>query len=75
MFVSLIAWEVLTAPGAERKRIALRLTGGFFAIVVLSVLRALGFLRISIHRGPAGYGVQHFGRRIRRSLCPISNLP
>jgi len=37
MFVSLIAWEVLTASSAERKRTALRLTGGFFAVVVVSV--------------------------------------
>src|ERR1700684_3377237 len=29
MFVSLIAWEVLKAPGTERKRMALRLTGVF----------------------------------------------
>jgi dolichyl-phosphate-mannose--protein O-mannosyl transferase len=43
MFISLIAWEVLTAPGGERKRIALRLTGGF--------------LRVSIHRAPCRYGI------------------
>ena len=37
MFFFLISWEVFVAPSAERKRTALRLTGAFFTIVILSV--------------------------------------
>ncbi|MGB6728180.1 MAG: glycosyltransferase family 39 protein, partial [Terracidiphilus sp.] len=54
MFVFLIAWEVLTAPGAQRKRIALRLTGGFFAIVVLSVFVLWAFYGFRYTARPAG---------------------
>jgi 4-amino-4-deoxy-L-arabinose transferase-like glycosyltransferase len=54
MFVSLIAWEVLMAPGAERKRIALRLTGGFFAIVVISVFVLWAFYGFRYTARPAG---------------------
>jgi 4-amino-4-deoxy-L-arabinose transferase-like glycosyltransferase len=54
MFVALIAWEVLKAPGAERKRVALRLTGGFFAIVVLSVLVLWAFYGFRYSARPAG---------------------
>src|SRR5580698_3074439 len=54
MFVSLIAWEVLAAPGAERKRTALRLTGGFFAIVVLSVFVLWAFYGFRYTARPAG---------------------
>jgi 4-amino-4-deoxy-L-arabinose transferase-like glycosyltransferase len=54
MFVALIASEVLKAPGAERKRVALRLTGGFFAIVVLSVLVLWAFYGFRYSARPAG---------------------
>jgi 4-amino-4-deoxy-L-arabinose transferase-like glycosyltransferase len=54
MFVFLIAWEVLKAPAAERKRIALRLTGGFFAIVVLSVFVLWAFYGFRYTARPAG---------------------
>ena len=54
MFVALIAWEVLKAPGAERKRAALRLTGSFFAIVVLSVLVLWAFYGFRYSARPAG---------------------
>ena len=54
MFVFLIAWEVLTAPGAQRKRIALRFTGGFFAIVVLSVFVLWAFYGFRYTARPAG---------------------
>jgi 4-amino-4-deoxy-L-arabinose transferase-like glycosyltransferase len=54
MFVCLIAWEVLTAKGAERKRTALRLTGGFFAIVVLSVFVLWCFYGFRYSARPAG---------------------
>jgi 4-amino-4-deoxy-L-arabinose transferase-like glycosyltransferase len=54
MFLFLIAWEVLTAPGAERKRTALRLTGGFFAIVVLSVFVLWCFYGFRYTARPAG---------------------
>ena len=54
MFISLIAWEVLKAQGAERKRVALRLTGSFFAIVVLSVLVLWAFYGFRYTARPAG---------------------
>jgi 4-amino-4-deoxy-L-arabinose transferase-like glycosyltransferase len=54
MFVSLIAWEVLKAPSTERKRIALRLTGGFFAIIVLSVFVLWAFYGFRYTARPAG---------------------
>jgi 4-amino-4-deoxy-L-arabinose transferase-like glycosyltransferase len=54
MFVSLLAWEVLTSPRAERKRTALRLTEGFFAIVVVSVLVLWCFYGFRYTARPAG---------------------
>jgi hypothetical protein len=54
MFVCLIAWEVVTAPGAARKRTALRLAGGFFAIVVVSVLVLWSFYGFRYSARPAG---------------------
>ena len=54
MFVALIAWEVLKVPGAERKRTALRLIGGFFAIVVLSVVVLWAFYGFRYSARPAG---------------------
>ncbi len=54
MFIALIVWEVLKASGAERKRTALRLTGGFFAIVVLSVLVLWAFYGFRYTARPAG---------------------
>jgi 4-amino-4-deoxy-L-arabinose transferase-like glycosyltransferase len=54
MFVSLLAWEVLTSPRAERKRTALQLTGGFFAIVVVSVLVLWCFYGFRYTARPAG---------------------
>jgi 4-amino-4-deoxy-L-arabinose transferase-like glycosyltransferase len=54
MFICLIAWEVFAAAGAERKRTALRLTGGLFAIVVLSVLVLWCFYGFRYSARPAG---------------------
>jgi 4-amino-4-deoxy-L-arabinose transferase-like glycosyltransferase len=54
MLICLIAWEVLTATGGERKRIALRLTGGFCAIVVLSVFVLWCFYGFRYSARPAG---------------------
>jgi hypothetical protein len=54
MFVFLIAWEVLTAPGAERKRTALRLASGLFAIVVLGVFVLWCFYGFRYSARPAG---------------------
>ena len=65
MFVCLIAWEVFTAKGVERKRTALRLTGGFFAIVAVSVFVLWCFYGFRYSCAPCGCGVQHFGGTIR----------
>ncbi len=54
MFVVLMAWEVFTAPRAERKRTALRLTGAFFAIVVLSIVVLWSFYGFRYAARPAG---------------------
>ena len=54
MFICLIAWEVLTAPGGERKRTALRLTGGFCAIIVLSVFVLWCFYGFRYSARPVG---------------------
>jgi 4-amino-4-deoxy-L-arabinose transferase-like glycosyltransferase len=54
MFVALIAWEVFTAPATERKRTALRLTGSFFAIVVISVVVLWSFYGFRYTARPAG---------------------
>ena len=71
MFVSLIAWEVLTAPGLERKRIALRLTGGFFAIVVLSVFVLWCFYGFRYAARPAG---MTFSPSIARYAAPLPHF-
>jgi hypothetical protein len=71
MFVSLIAWEVLTAPRAERKRTALRLTGGFFAIVVLSVFVLWCFYGFRYAARPAGMA---FSPSIARYAAPLPHF-
>jgi len=71
MFVSLIAWEVLTAPGAERKRTALRLTGGFVAIVVLSVFVLWCFYGFRYAARPAGMA---FSPSIARYAAPLPHF-
>ncbi len=62
--------EVFTALVVERKRTALRLIGGFFAIVVVSVFVLLVFLRVSLHCASRGGGVQHFGGAYTRRPLP-----
>jgi 4-amino-4-deoxy-L-arabinose transferase-like glycosyltransferase len=71
MFVSLIAWEVLTAPGAERKRTALRLTGGFFAILVLSVFVLWAFYGFRYTARPAGMA---FSTSVARYAAPLPHF-
>jgi len=71
MFVSLIAWEVFTAPGAERKRTALRLTGGFFAIVVLSVCVLWAFYGFRYTARPAGMA---FSTSVAQYAAPLPHF-
>ena len=72
MFVSLIAWEVLTAPHCrEHKRTALRLTGGFFAIVVLSVFVLWCFYGLRYAARPAGMA---FSPSIARYAAPLPHF-
>jgi hypothetical protein len=71
MLVSLIAWEVLTAPAAERKRTALRLTGGFFAIVVLSVFVLWAFYGFRYAARPAGIA---FSPSIAQYAAPLPHF-
>ncbi|MGB8833384.1 MAG: phospholipid carrier-dependent glycosyltransferase, partial [Candidatus Sulfotelmatobacter sp.] len=71
MFVSLIAWEVLTAPGPERKRTALRLTGGFVAIVVVSVLVLWCFYGFRYSARPAGV---EFSTSVAQYAAPLPHF-
>jgi len=71
MFVSLIAWEVLTAPGAERKRKALRLTGGLFAIVVLGVFVLWCFYGFRYSARPAG---MEFSTSVAQYAAPLPHF-
>jgi 4-amino-4-deoxy-L-arabinose transferase-like glycosyltransferase len=71
MFVFLIAWEVLTAPRAERKRTALRLTGGFCAIVVLSVLVLWSFYGFRYAARPANMA---FDTSVARYAAPLPHF-
>jgi 4-amino-4-deoxy-L-arabinose transferase-like glycosyltransferase len=71
MFVFLIAWEVLTALGAERKRTALRLTGGFIAIVFLSVLVLWSFYGFRYTARPAG---MEFGTSVAQYAKPLPHF-
>jgi 4-amino-4-deoxy-L-arabinose transferase-like glycosyltransferase len=71
MFVSLIAWEVLTAPGAERKRTALRLTGGCFAIVVVSVFVLWCFYGFRYTARPAG---MEFSTSVAQYAAPLPHF-
>jgi 4-amino-4-deoxy-L-arabinose transferase-like glycosyltransferase len=71
MFVSLIAWEVLTAPGAERKRKALRLTGGLYAIVVLGVFVLWCFYGFRYSARPAG---MEFSTSVAQYAAPLPHF-
>ena len=71
MFVSLIAWEVLTAPREERKRTARRLTGGFCAIVVVSVFVLWCFYGFRYAARPAGMA---FSPSIARYAKPLPHF-
>lgn len=71
MFISLIAWEVLTAPASERKRTALRLTGGFFAIVVVSVFVLWSFYGFRYTARPAG---MEFSTSVAQYAAPLPHF-
>jgi Dolichyl-phosphate-mannose-protein mannosyltransferase len=71
MFVCLIAWEVLTAKGAERRRTVLRLTGGFFAIVVLSVFVLWCFYGFRYSARPAGVA---FSTSVAQYAAPLPHF-
>jgi len=75
MFISLIAWEVLAVPteaaGAERKRTALRLTGGFFAIVVVSVFVLWCFYGFRYSARPAGVA---FSTSVAQYAAPLPHF-
>ncbi len=71
MFVCLIAWEVLTAKGAERKRTALRLTGGLCAIVVVSVLVLWCFYGFRYTARPAGVA---FSTSVAQYAAPLPHF-
>lgn len=71
MFVSLIAWEVLASPTAERKRTALRLTGALFAIVVLSVIVLWSFYGFRYSAVPAG---MTFGTSVAQYAAPLPHF-
>jgi hypothetical protein len=71
MFVCLIAWEVLAARGAERKRTALRLTGGLFAIVVVSVFVLWCFYGFRYSARPAGV---EFSTSVAQYAAPLPHF-
>jgi 4-amino-4-deoxy-L-arabinose transferase-like glycosyltransferase len=75
MFVCLIAWEVLTVPtgaaGTARKRTALRLTGGFFAIVVVSVFVLWCFYGFRYTARPAGVA---FSTSVAQYAAPLPHF-
>src|ERR1700722_11627623 len=71
MFVILIAWEVLTAKGTERKRTALRLSGGCFAIVVVSVFVLWCFYGFRYTARPAGMA---FSTSVARYAAPLPHF-
>jgi 4-amino-4-deoxy-L-arabinose transferase-like glycosyltransferase len=71
MFLSLVAWEVLTAPGAQRKRTALRLTGGCFAIVVISVFVLWCFYGFRYSARPAGMA---FSTSVAQYAAPLPHF-
>jgi len=54
MLVLLIGWEVATAPKGTRRRVALRLTGAFGAIVVIGVVVLWAFYGFRYAARPAG---------------------
>jgi dolichyl-phosphate-mannose-protein mannosyltransferase len=71
MFVCLIAWEVLTTSGAERKRTALRLTGGLCAIVVVGVLVLWCFYGFRYSARPAGVA---FSTSVAQYAAPLPHF-
>jgi 4-amino-4-deoxy-L-arabinose transferase-like glycosyltransferase len=71
MFICLIAWEVLTAKGTERKRTALRLTGGCFAIVVVSVFVLWCFYGFRYTARPAGMA---FSTSVAQYAAPLPHF-
>lgn len=54
MLLLLIGWELATAPGGTRGRLALRLSGAFGAIVVIGVVVLWGFYGFRYAARPAG---------------------
>ncbi|MEI9967817.1 MAG: phospholipid carrier-dependent glycosyltransferase [Terracidiphilus sp.] len=68
MFICLIAWEVFTALVVERKRTALRLIGGFFAIVVVSVFVLWCFYGFRYTARPAGVA---FSTSVAQYAAPL----
>lgn len=54
MLVALIAWELGTAPAGTRRRLALRLSGAFAAIVVIGVVVLWAFYGFRYAARPAG---------------------
>jgi dolichyl-phosphate-mannose-protein mannosyltransferase len=75
MLVSLIVWEVFTAPkgasGAERKRTALRLIGGSFVIVVVSVFVLWCFYGFRYTARPAGVA---FSTSVAQYAAPLPHF-
>jgi Dolichyl-phosphate-mannose-protein mannosyltransferase len=71
MFICLMAWEVLTASGAERKRTALRLTGGSLAIVVVSVFVLWCFYGFRYSARPAGMA---FSTSVAQYAAPLPHF-
>jgi hypothetical protein len=71
MFICLIVWEVITVKGTERKRTALRLTGGFCAIVVLSVFVLWCFYGFRYTARPAGVA---FSTSVAQYAAPLPHF-
>jgi hypothetical protein len=71
MFVVLIGWEVLTAPSGDRKRTALRLTGAFCAIAIVSVFVLWSFYGFRYAARPAG---TIFSTSVARYAAPLPHF-
>lgn len=71
MFVLLIAWEVFASPSTERKRTALRLIGGLFAIVIVSVLVLWSFYGFRYASRPAGL---HLSTSLQQYVEPLTRF-
>ena len=71
MLLPLIAWEIFVTPRSDRGRTALRLSGAFLAIVIISVLVLWSFYGFRYAARPAGL---HLSTSLAQYAAPLGHF-